>query len=91
MSSALVGSSSSSTGASWASGAGDDEPLPLAAAQRAELAVGELGQIEPLEHVGDHRPVVRGLATEVADVRAAAEQHVLEAGHVVGHHGACGT
>ena len=35
-------------------------------------------EVEAVEHVGRHRPVVAGLGAEVADVRRAAEQHVLE-------------
>ena len=65
-------------------GAGDDEPLPLAAAQRTEAAVGERGELQALEHVRRHRLVVTALRAEVADVRRPAEQHVLEPGHVVG-------
>jgi hypothetical protein len=62
----------------------DHEPLALATAHRAEVSAGEVHQIEPLEHAGHHRPVVRRLDPEVRDVRVAAEQHVLGTGHVGG-------
>ena len=67
-------------------GAGDHQALTLAAAQPRQLAVGERDEVESFEHAVDHRPVVARLVTEVADVRTATEQHVLEPGHVVGHH-----
>ena len=65
-------------------GAGDHQPLLLAAAQLAQAAVGELPHVEPPEHIARHRPVVARLRPEVADERCPPEQHVLERGHVVG-------
>ena len=56
--------------------------LQLAAAQRAQRALRELAELEPLERVLGRQPVVAALGAEVAEVRRAAEQHVLGHGQL---------
>ncbi len=66
-------------------GTGDHDALPLAAAQRAEAPIGGPTHVEAFQHAGHNVTVVTGRGAEVGDVRRAAEQHVFERRHVVGH------
>ena len=66
-------------------GPGDHQSLPLASAEGSEVATREGDEVEALEHVVNHRPVVARLVTEVADVRATTQEDVFERCHVVGH------
>lgn len=66
--------------------ASQDQPLRLAAAERAEHPVGERRQIEALQDVvGDHA-ILGADTAEVADERAATQQHVVEHRHVCRQH-----
>ena len=63
---------------------GDHEPLALAAAQRAEPAPANGPSSSRSSTPATISRSWRVAAGEVADVRRPAEQHVLDAGHVVG-------
>ncbi len=81
MSRALVGSSRSRIGACCAKRAREHDALAFAAAQRSEAARREVDQVEPDERGVCDLEVAAALPSEIAEVRRAAEKHVLGDGH----------
>ena len=85
-SSALVGSSRREQRRVLGERPGEHRPLALAARERAELPVGEVGEIEPGERLLGRGEIAPALTARVGDVRRPPEQHVLAHRHPRRHH-----